>query len=263
MRYILLCAALFLPGSLALPVPLKTAPPSSEDLKRLQNYLDRFFPSINKAGGRTLEEKIKEMQKFFHLTVTGKFNSETEEMMDQPRCGIPDVLDYSTFPGNPRWRKNLLTYRILNYTPDLPRFMVEKAIQKAFKVWSDVTPLKFQKVARREADILIRFAHGAHGDSSPFDGRGGTLAHAFAPGSGLGGDAHFDEGEKWSQDHRGTNLFLVAAHEFGHSLGLGHSNVQGALMYPIYRYWDPNTFSLPADDRQGIQKLYGRKRENF
>uniref|UniRef100_A0A452GNR0 Peptidoglycan binding-like domain-containing protein n=1 Tax=Gopherus agassizii TaxID=38772 RepID=A0A452GNR0_9SAUR len=78
-----------------------------------QNYLDRFFPSIHKADSRTLEDKIKEMQKFFHLTVTGKFNSETEEMMDQPRCGIPDVLDYSTFPGNPRWRKNLLTYRLV------------------------------------------------------------------------------------------------------------------------------------------------------
>uniref|UniRef100_A0A8C0QS95 Peptidase metallopeptidase domain-containing protein n=1 Tax=Chelonoidis abingdonii TaxID=106734 RepID=A0A8C0QS95_CHEAB len=249
MRYILLCAALFLPGSLALPIHLESVS------FYFQNYLDRFFPPINKADGRTLEDKIKEMQKFFHLTVTGKFNSETEEMMDQPRCGIPDVLDYSTFPGNPRWRKNLLTYRILNYTPDLPRFMVEEAIEKAFKVWSDVTPLKFQKVARREADILIRFAHGAHGDSYPFDGRGGILAHAFAPGSGLGGDAHFDEG--FLTPFLGTNLFLVAAHEFGHSLGLGHSNVQGALMYPIYRYWNPDTFSLPDDDRQGIQKLYG------
>ncbi|XP_075770978.1 matrilysin-like [Pelodiscus sinensis] len=252
------------------------------------DYLHRFFPSINKVGGWGLEEKIKEMQKFFHLTVTGKLNSQTEEMMARPRCGVPDVLDYSTFPGTPRWRKNVLTYRILNYTPDLPHSMVVKAIKKAFQVWSDVTPLRFQNVARGEADILIRFAHGgeatamflrihelhlfkhinflsyaAHGDQSPFDGRGGVLAHAFAPSPGIGGDAHFDEAEKWSQNHIGTNLFLVAAHEFGHSLGLGHSNVQGALTYPMYRYWEPNTFVLPDDDRQGIQRLYGRKRENF
>ncbi|XP_074837825.1 matrilysin isoform X2 [Carettochelys insculpta] len=261
MRYILLCAALFLPGRLTLP--LKQESQRSSHLERMQNYLARFFPSINKLGYLTLEEKIKEMQKFFHLTITGKLNSETEEMMNRPRCGVPDMLDYSTFPGSPRWRKNLLTYRIVNYTPDLPRDMVEKAIEKAFKVWSDVTPLKFQKVERGEADILIRFAYGEHGDSSPFDGRGGILAHAFAPGPRIGGDAHFDEDEKWSQNHIGTNLFLVAAHEFGHSLGLGHSDVQGALMYPIYHYWDPNTFRLPDDDRRGIQKLYGRKRENF
>ncbi|XP_067423580.1 matrilysin-like [Emydura macquarii macquarii] len=160
MRYILLCTALFLPGCLALPVPLKPERWSISDLKRLQSYLDRFFPSINKADGHTLEEKIKEMQKFFHLTVTGKLNSEIEKMMSMPRCGVADVLSYSTFPGNPRWTKNLLTYRFLNYTPDLPRSVVEEAIKKAFKVWSDVTPLQFQKVARREADILIRFAHG-------------------------------------------------------------------------------------------------------
>ncbi|XP_075773406.1 matrilysin-like [Pelodiscus sinensis] len=280
MKYILLCISPFLPGILGLPGSLKPEPWSSNNQKRIEDYLHRFFPSINKVGGWDLEEKIKEMQKFFHLTVTGKLNSQTEEMMARPRCGVPDVLDYSTFPGTPRWRKNVLTYRILNYTPDLPRSMVVKAIKKAFQVWSDVTPLRFQNVARGEADILIRFAHGAHGDQSPFDGRGGVLAHAFAPSPGIGGDAHFDEAEKWSQNHIGkvfpvpvatnsapstqrTNLFLVAAHEFGHSLGLGHSNVQGALTYPIYRYWDPNTFVLPDDDRQGIQRLYGRKRENF
>uniref|UniRef100_A0A8C8RRC3 Peptidase metallopeptidase domain-containing protein n=1 Tax=Pelusios castaneus TaxID=367368 RepID=A0A8C8RRC3_9SAUR len=260
MRYILLCAALFLPRSPALPVPLTVEQWSSSNMKRLQRYLDRFFPSINEPN--TLQEKIIEMQKFFHLTVTGTLNSETEKMMDKPRCGVPDVLDYSTFPGNPRWNKKLLTYRFLNYTPDLPRYMVEEAIEKAFKVWSDVTPLQFQKVASGDSDILIVFAHYAHRDPYPFDGRGGILAHAFAPGLGIGGDTHFDESERWSQNNLGVNLFLVAAHEFGHALGLGHSNVQGALMYPIYSYQDPRTFSLPNDDRQGIQKLYGRKSEN-
>lgn len=54
-----------------------------------------------------------------------------------------------------------------------------------------------------------------------------------------------------------VNLFLVAAHEFGHSLGLEHSNVPGALMFPTYSYVNPKTFNLPYDDKRRIQRLYG------
>lgn len=54
----------------------------------------------------------------------------------------------------------------------------------------------------------------------------------------------------------GTSLFAVAAHEFGHSLGLAHSSVQGALMYPWYQGLSPN-YELPEDDRHGIQQMYG------
>lgn len=55
----------------------------------------------------------------------------------------------------------------------------------------------------------------------------------------------------------GTSLFAVAAHEFGHSLGLSHSSVKGALMYPWYQGIPPNLV-LPEDDRNGIQQMYGR-----
>lgn len=57
----------------------------------------------------------------------------------------------------------------------------------------------------------------------------------------------------------GYVLFLVAAHEFGHSLGLSHSDDPGALMFPVYSYNDPDTFVLPQDDVRGIQFLYGKR----
>ena len=53
-------------------------------------------------------------------------------------------------------------------------------------------------------------------------------------------------------------MFAVAAHEFGHSLGLSHSSAQGALMYPWYQGLPPD-FELPDDDKHGIQQLYGAK----
>ncbi|NXW06712.1 MMP7 protein, partial [Fregetta grallaria] len=255
MQYLLLCAAILLPGSLAFPV---REPESYTGFENVQAYLDKFFPLLTKAQNLSLEERIKEMQRFFQLNVTGNLNPETEEIMKQPRCGVPDAAGYNTFPGSPKWEKTRLTYMIVTYTFDLPRRKVDRAIRRAFKVWSDVTPLQFRRVYTGRADIVIGFARYAHGDGNPFDGRGRTLAHAFAPGEGLGGDAHFDDSERWSEFDREINLFLVAAHEFGHSLGLAHSNDREALMYPIYSYVNPADFKLSKDDRQGIQKLYGK-----
>ncbi|NWS91499.1 MMP7 protein, partial [Toxostoma redivivum] len=258
MHYLLLCAVIFLPETPALPVQLRLQSWSSTDLEKVKGYLDKFFPVFTKTQNLSIEERIKEMQKFFHLTVTGKLDTETDKIMKQPRCGMPDVANYQTFPGSPKWKKTHLTYKILSYTSDLPKRKVDDAIKRALMVWSDVTPLQFRRVYLRPADIEIRFARREHGDGYPFDGRGGTLAHAFEPGEGRGGDAHFDDDEKWSEIDQDVNLFLVAAHEFGHSLGLAHSNVRGALMYPLYSYQNPETFKLPADDRRGIQKLYGK-----
>lgn len=56
----------------------------------------------------------------------------------------------------------------------------------------------------------------------------------------------------------GTDLLQVAAHEFGHMLGLQHTTAAKALMSPFYTFHYPPTLS--PDDRSGIQHLYGQPR---
>ncbi|KFQ69202.1 Interstitial collagenase [Phaethon lepturus] len=253
---------LYVACSCAFPVVLEK---EKEDMQFAKKYLENFYDfkeeknSLFKSKNLDLmADKIREMQSFFGLEVTGELNPKTLDMMKQPRCGIPDVRSYSTFPQSPRWKKDDVTYRILNYTPDMLQADVEEAIAKAFQLWSSVTPLRFTRLYSGQADIMISFAAGFHGDFYSFDGPGGTLAHAYPPSSGIGGDAHFDEDENWTKftTYNGYNLFLVAAHELGHSLGLGHSNVFGALMYPIYMAKDTRDYRLPQDDIDGIQALY-------
>uniref|UniRef100_A0A6Q2X2I4 Peptidase metallopeptidase domain-containing protein n=1 Tax=Esox lucius TaxID=8010 RepID=A0A6Q2X2I4_ESOLU len=205
------------------------------------NFHLTLLHSPSRQGPSQRSRKVQEMQKFFGLKLTGTLDSETLAMMKKPRCGVPD-----------------LTYRIENYTPDMSVAEVDQSITRALQVWAKVSPLRFTRIYRGTADIMISFTRRDHGDFNPFDGPGGILAHAFAPGPYIGGDAHFDEEENFSfSSTRGYNMFLVAAHEFGHSLGLDHSNDPGTLMFPTYSYRDPRTFSLPRDDVNGIQYIYG------
>ncbi|XP_071672920.1 matrix metalloproteinase-28 isoform X3 [Patagioenas fasciata] len=83
----------------------------------------------------------------------------------------------------------------------------------------------------------------------------GALAHAFFPRRG---EAHFDSDERWSlHSGKGRNLFVVVAHEIGHTLGLEHSTIKSALMSPYYKKLSKD-FVLSWDDILAIQNLYGK-----
>lgn len=224
--------------------------------------------SLESSKLQSLSQAVADFQSFAGLNMTGHLDQVTMEMMKKRRCGVRDTNTGESrtkrfaLQGS-RWRTRALNYKIGKYPVNnkLSRRQVDEAMEEAFSVWSEVTNLKFNKIFNGDAHIEIRFETGNHGDDDPFDGEGGTLAHAFFPI--YGGDAHFDSEEDWTvKTFRGTNLVMSAAHELGHSLGLSHSNVKSSLMAPFYRGYEPK-IRLDNDDIEGIQALYGEKEENI
>lgn len=211
-------------------------------------------------------QAVRRFQAFASLPLTGVVDELTARKLNQPRCGLPDLPGLGEFATSGRkWATNNLRYAFENFTPDVPSGDIAVAIAQAFALWAAHTPLRFTQVSLASApEIIIRFVAGDHGDGSPFDGASGVLAHAFfpsvppAPVTAIMGDAHFDEAETWTvtvpPGAGGIDLVTVAAHEFGHSLGLGHSAVAGALMAPFYG--GPHR-AVEPDDIAGITSLYG------
>lgn len=252
---------------------------TGNDVKRLQSYLTTFgylpSPSLERFGversaaaasaprSGTFDEKtaeaLRQFQAFNQLPVSGELDEATLALMRRPRCGFPDVTAAAFTLQGSKWNKTNLTYRFDSFSPDLTQAQIRTAVAQAFALWTAQTPLVITEVTSSAADIIIRFVAGAHGDGNNFDGPSGVLAHAFFPppgGGSFAGDTHFDEAETWSVNlpASGIDLVTVAAHEFGHALGLAHSTVAGALMAPFYGGPHRN---LEADDIAGIRALYG------
>ncbi|HEX7184100.1 MAG TPA: matrixin family metalloprotease [Thermoanaerobaculia bacterium] len=72
-------------------------------------------------------------------------------------------------------------------------------------------------------------------------------------------DVRFNNAFAWQTSSgctTGFDLAGVSTHEFGHAVGLGHTNVSGATMYPSVARCDFSISSLASDDRDGYSAIY-------
>ncbi|XP_069044523.1 matrix metalloproteinase-25 [Lepisosteus oculatus] len=262
--------------------------PAPDDYSKSVDWLSRYgyLPPPDPRTGQLqtkegIEKALRVMQRFGGIKETGRLDSETLLLMKKPRCSLPDIIGTAELLRRKKryalsgevWSRTQLTWRVDNYpdiaqSPTLRADTVRTLMHLALQVWAKVTPLQFRELtaggASEEPDIHITFSSSYHQDGYPFDGPGGTLAHAFFPGEHpVSGDTHFDDQESWTYaDPQGTDLFTVAIHEFGHALGLSHSSSTNSIMAPYYQgpVGRPEDYVLPGDDTQGIQQLYGKKK---
>ena len=236
-------------------------------LNEVQQFLSRFGyiqSGIFKSGelDTPTSDALRKYQERNGLPTTGEFDSATRDQMTTHRCALPDVQNDVAFATRCSWDRRRLTYAFNNGTNDTAGQEEFQAVRHAFRTWATIVPITFTEVGvNANPDIVIDWRNANDPDLSMV---GGTLAHAdFPQGCGVVTNnfpkpIHFDDSEHmWSIGpvSGAFDIETVALHEIGHILGLGHTNVTGAVMFPSVS--DNFTLrTLQPDDIAGVRSLY-------
>ena len=164
----------------------------------------------------------------------------------------------------PTWATLIVPYYVNNTNLDLPLSSIVPAVRAGADTWHlqsgagfrfSSAGLSTQSTVDNDGVNLVMF----HNETN-----GSAIATAYWWSSGghiVDADIVFWDGQFtfFTGSTGCSNGFYIediAAHEFGHALGLGHSALSSATMYSSTSYCDSSNRILDADDSAGVRALY-------
>lgn len=163
----------------------------------------------------------------------------------------------------------------------VPADYLRVVTEEAFGLWASVAPLHFVEVPDVGTPVFtgnstaynsypddsfgqIRLNHRFINGTDAQNGMPTTKALAYfprsVPSSRIAGDIHFDNGDPWAivGTPSEPDVLGILTHEIGHAIGIGHSTIDGTVMFPAaLRRMGPGTGVLLPDDIAAVQAIYG------
>jgi hypothetical protein len=173
-----------------------------------------------------------------------------------------DIRAYATTGA--AWNVRSVPYSINTTNLDLPESAVEPAVRAGADAWA----------AQSQASVALNYTGRSAQTSTGNDGLNLVVFRNASSGSAIATTYWWSSGGRiidadivfWDAAFRffsGSNgcsggfyIEDIAAHEFGHALGLGHSNITGATMYPSVSSCNAGNRTLESDDIAGVRFLY-------